>query len=105
MYCSSDGDPKAVYFSEIFQAAIPPDPPHSTGGPSVAFMYKVGASFITFLKGKYSFTSNSNYPSQCPRFGGGAAGLSAAQSSKQQLETQYKQQKMQVVETGWKNPS
>lgn len=63
---------------------------------------KMQNNFLAYLKQKYAFKSNSNYPTGCPSFGAGAAGLSLAQSSKKNLQSQYKEAKKKIVETGWK---
>jgi hypothetical protein len=103
--CSSDPDEPVIYFSEIFAAEMP----QSQGGPGKGGAQRNASArfqsdFLSFLQKNYSFKSGSNYPIGCAAtFKPTAAGLHAAQTRKQQMEDQYKQQKKQVVETGWKN--
>jgi len=102
-YCSSEPSGPVVYFSDFFvtdsgarvttQHNAPPGQ-----DPSI----KIQDEFFAYLKHKYSFKSNSNYPTGCPSFGGGASGLTLAKDSKKNLISQYTQAGKKIVETGWK---
>lgn len=86
-YCSSEPG-QVVYFSDIFL---------TTTNATIA-----QNAFLAYLKTKYSFKSTSAYPVGCPSFGKTNAGLSLAKTSKEKLQTQYKQSKSKIVETDWK---
>ena len=101
VYCISSGIGPVVYFSDIF-AAVPTSPiagPHAgrNGFPEFS------APFVAFLEKKYSYKENSSAPAMCRAiFSPNAAGLHAAQTTRQAAEDLARQNKMQVVETGWK---
>jgi hypothetical protein len=103
VYCSSAPDQPAVYFSDFFvtKAGGSTTTAHNAAqlGPDVM---KMQNDFLAYLKQKYAYKSNSNYPTGCPSFGAGAAGLSLAQASKKNLKSQYTQAQKKIVETGWK---
>ena len=101
VYCISSGIGPVVYFSDIF-AAVPTSPvagPHAgrNGFPEFS------APFVAFLEKKYGYKENSSAPATCRAiFSPNAAGLHAAQTTRQAAEDLARQNKMQVVETGWK---
>jgi hypothetical protein len=101
VYCISSGIGPVVYFSDIF-AAVPTSPiagPHAgrNGFPEFS------APFVAFLEKKYGYKENSSAPAMCRAiFSPNAAGLHAAQTTRQAAEDLARQNKMQVVETGWK---
>jgi hypothetical protein len=101
VYCISSGIGPVVYFSDIF-AAVPTSPiagPHAgrNGFPEFS------APFVAFLEKKYGYKENSSAPAMCRAiFSPNAAGLRAAQTTRQAAEDLARQNKMQVVETGLK---
>ena len=101
VYCLSGGAGSAQYFSEIF-AAVPTSAvqgPHAgrNGFPEFS------GPFIAFLQQKYGFKETPSSPTTCRAiYNPNAAGLHAAQATKQAAEDLARQNKMQVVETGWK---
>jgi hypothetical protein len=104
IYCSSAPDQGVVYFSSFFVAKASGSTTNAhnaaPSGPDPSI--KMQNDFFDYLKHKYSFKSNSNYPTGCPSFGAGATGLSLAQASKKNLISQYTQAGKKIVETGWK---
>ena len=90
-----------MYFSDIF-AAVPTSPvvrPHAgrNGFPEFS------APFLAFLQKKYGYKENSNAPTVCRAiYNPNAAGLHAAQATRQAAEDLARQNKTQIVETGWK---
>jgi hypothetical protein len=96
VYCLSDRSAPVVYFSEVFTGK--PDPP-SSRMRQVSFT-NIAKDFLVFLQQKYSYKSDSSYPTTCV---GRTSGSAEAPGSKQKLEDQYKQANKQIVETGWKN--
>jgi hypothetical protein len=101
VYCMSGGTGPVMYFSDIF-AAVPTSPvtgPHAgrSGFPEFS------APFLQFLQKKYGYKENSSSPTTCRAiFSPNDAGLRAAQTTRQAAEDLARQNKMQVVETGWK---
>jgi hypothetical protein len=101
VYCISGATGPAVYFSDIF-AAVPTSPtagPHSgrNGFPEFS------GPFLAFLQKKYGYKEDSNSPTACRAvFSPNAAGLHAAQTTKQAAQDLDKQANKQIVETGWK---
>jgi hypothetical protein len=96
VYCLSDRSAPVIYFSEGFIGKA--DPP-SSGMRQVSFR-NIAKDFLVFLQQKYSYKSDSNYPTTCV---GRTSGSAEAPGSKQKLEDSYKQANKQIVETGWKN--
>ena len=96
VYCLSDRSAQVIYFSEVFIGKA--DPP-SSGMRQVSFR-NIAKDFLVFLQQKYSFKSDSTYPTTCV---GRTSGSAEAPGSKQKLEDSYKQANKQIVETGWKN--
>lgn len=96
VYCLSDRSAPVIYFSEVFVGKA--DPP-SSGMRQVGYR-NIAKGFLEFLQQKYSYKSDSSYPTTCV---GRSSGSPQAPGSKQQLEDQYKQANKQIVETGWKN--
>jgi hypothetical protein len=105
--CASGRAGPAVYYSDIFAAAPLPgtQPTRTKSGPLV--MFPTGffqAPFFAFLQKKYGFKSDSNYPVECgANFAPTTAGFQNAQRYKESLQDLAKQNKAQIVETGWKN--
>jgi hypothetical protein len=96
VYCLSDRSAPVIYFSEVFVGKA--DPP-SSGMRQVSFR-NIAKDFLAFLQQKYSYKSDSTYPTTCV---GRASESAEAPGSKQKLEDSYKQANKQIVETGWKN--
>jgi hypothetical protein len=103
-YCSSEPGQPVVYFTDFFvaESGRSTTTAHNQNQSVPEPVIKMQNDFLAFLKRKYAFKSNSNYPTGCPSFGNGAAGLSLAQASKKSLESRYAQAKNKIVETGWK---
>jgi hypothetical protein len=96
VYCLSDRSAQVIYFSEVFIGKA--DPP-SSGMRQVSFR-NIAKDFLVFLQQKYSYKSESTFPTTCV---GRTSGSAEAPGSKQKLEDSYKQANKQIVETGWKN--
>ena len=103
MYCASDIGTSPVYFSDFFAVQLPAAPQHriAPNDPVQQLFQKVDADFLAFIRKKYNYKTNSNYPTGCPNFGSGSGALVQAQESRQKLEDQAKASKEQVIETGW----
>jgi hypothetical protein len=101
VYCLSSGSGPAMYISDIF-AGVPTSPvtgPHSgrNGFPEFS------APFVAFLQKKYGYKNDPNSPAICRAiYNPNPAGLHAAQATRQAAEDLAKQNKRQVVETGWR---
>ena len=95
VYCLTDRSAPVIYFSEVFIGKA--DPP-SSGMRQVSFR-NIANDFLLFLQQKYSYKSDSTYPTTCV---GRTSGSAEAPGSKQKLEDLYKQANKQIVETGWK---
>jgi hypothetical protein len=105
--CASERDGPVIYVSEVFTGVMPPAPAGASRGNGWAQRADEAAfqaPFLAFLQKKYAFKSGSNYPVECGvTFAPNAGGLQAAQKYKQSLEDLAKQNKKQIVETGWTN--
>lgn len=96
-----------MYFSDVFAAVTQPQQESGKGGNGGNGVNAVAAfqtPFFAFLQKKYGFKNAGNYPVTCsisdpPT----AAGLQNAQKNKQDFEDLAKQNRGQIVETGWKN--
>jgi hypothetical protein len=97
-----------MYFSDVFAAVTLPQQQSSgktgNGGAYINAVAAFQTPFFAFLQKKYGYNPNSNYPVSCsisdpPT----VAGLQNAQKNKQQFEDLAKQNRGQIVETGWKN--
>jgi hypothetical protein len=94
-----------MYFSDVF-AAVPPQPlgpgsGHGNGGAQRAAMAAFQTPYLAFLQKKYGYKDGG---ADCrPLYPPTVAGLQAAQKAKQDFEDLAKQNRGQVVETGWKN--
>jgi len=61
-------------------------------------------SFFAFLQKKYGYKDSGNYPVDCRTgYPPTVAGLQNAEKYKQQFEDEAKQNRGQIVETGWKD--
>ena len=99
-----------MYFSDIFPADMPPPlkptpghplPPNANGA-QINRRSALQASFFALIQKKYGYKDSGNYPVDCsigdpPT----VAGLQNAQKNKQQFEDLAKQNRGQIVETGW----
>ena len=101
-----------MYVSDIFPAEMPPPLTPHPGHPlppnaNSAQINKTSAlqtSFFAFLQKQYGYKDSGNYPVSCATsFPPTAGGLQSAQDNKQKTEEGVKQQKGQLVETGWKS--
>jgi hypothetical protein len=99
------------YFSDIFPAVtlsqqLPADGGKGpgNGGDQRNAVAAFQAPFFAFLQKKYGYKTNGNYPTECAvTYPPTAGGLQQAQAAKRQLEDLARQNKAQIVETGWKN--
>jgi hypothetical protein len=97
-----------MYFSDVFAATAPPPPPagektgNGWGQRNAAAALQT--PFFAFLQKKYGYKDAGNYPVEC-RLGypPTAGGLQSAQKARQQFEDLAKQNRGQIVETGWQN--
>jgi hypothetical protein len=97
-----------MYFSDVFTVVAPPQPPPGSktgngwaqGNASAALQ----TPFFAFLQKKYRYNNAGNYPVDC-RLGypPTAGGLQSAQSARKQFEDLARQNRAQIVETGWRN--
>jgi len=105
--CASGRDGPVVYYSDIFAAAPPPGTPPTRTKSGPVVMFPTGSfrtPFFTFLQRKYGFQGSGNYPVECGAdFPPTAAGFQNAQRYKLSLQDQTRQNKAQIVETGWEN--
>jgi len=96
-----------MYFSDVFAAVMPPPPAGATRGNGWAQRNATAAfqtPYFAFLQKKYGYKDSSNYPVDCRvGYSPTVAGLQSAQRAKQQFEDMAKQNRAQIVETGWKN--
>jgi len=104
--CASGRDGPAVYYSDIFAAAPPPGTaPTRTKNGSI-LLFPTGffqPLFLSFLQKKYGFKGSGNYPVECgANYPPTAAGFQNAQLYKGSLQDIARQNKSQIVETGWK---
>ena len=89
-YCASTLDQPVVYFSTIFDA---------TTHAHWAVSYEpLNFAFRNYLVEEYDFKSNANYPINCGLF----ETLGQAEANRQQLMTDARGRKDQVVEVNWK---
>jgi hypothetical protein len=100
-----------MYFSDVFPADMPPPPtatpghplPPNANGAQINRIYALQTSFFTFLQKKYGYKDSGNYPVDCRTgYPPTVAGLQNAQKYRQQFEDLAKQNRGQIVETGWK---
>jgi hypothetical protein len=100
VYCISGTDLPVIYFSDVFAATTTSD----RVGPSPApnRYNEIADPFKAFLEKKYGAEGHALTPPTCRVTNPDAAGLEAAQQTKQRYEDMYKQSKKQIVETGWK---
>jgi len=89
-YCVSDIGGPAVYFSQAFDTGLKAGPRNDMG--------PIAQEFLQYLKGRFGYTSNSNYPVSCAE-GASPAGIGADRA---RLEGQVRQQQKQAVEVDWK---
>jgi hypothetical protein len=102
VYCFSGSSGPVVYFSDIFAAV----PTSATVGPHAGRngFPEFSGPFLAFLQNKYGYKSDSSSPPVCRAiYNPNPAGLHAAQATRQAAEDLAKQNKAQIVETGWKN--
>jgi hypothetical protein len=102
VYCISGGGGPVVYYSDIFAGA----PTSPTVGPHAGRngFPEFSGPFVAFLQEKYGYKENSNSPTTCRAiYNPVPAGFHVAQTTKQAAEDLARQNKTQVVETGWKN--
>jgi hypothetical protein len=102
-----------MYFSDVFPADMPPPvvhvpghapPPPNANGAQINRINAIQTSFFAFLKKKYGYKDSGNYPVDCRTgYPPSVAGLQSAQKFRQQFEDLAKQNRGQVIETGWKN--
>jgi hypothetical protein len=101
VYCISGGGGPVMYFSDIF-AGTPTSPtvgPHAgrNGFPEFS------GPFVAFLQKKYGYKEDSGSPTTCRAiYNPVPAGFHVAQTTRQAAEDLARQNKTQVVETGWK---
>ena len=97
------------YFSDIFPAVTLPQAPAGggkggNGGEYVTAVSAFQRPFFAFLQKQYGYKDSGNYPTECAiTYPPTAGGLQQAQAAKRQLQDLARQNKGQVVETGWKN--
>jgi len=87
--CASETSSSIVYFTPLFTARF---------NPLVALDTQPMANeFNEYLKGRYDYKTNSNYPGGCPLFETQAL----ASSAKQKMESEVRQRNGQIVEAPW----
>lgn len=101
-----------MYFSDVFPADMPPPvvhvpghapPPPNANGALINRINALQTSFFTFLQKEYGYKAG-NYPVDCRTgYPPTLAGLQDARKYKQQFEDLAKQNRGQIVETGWKS--
>jgi hypothetical protein len=101
VYCISGGGGPVVYFSDIFAGA----PTSPTVGPHAGRngFPEFSGPFVAFLEKQYGYKENSSSPTACRAiYNPVPAGYRVAQTTRQAAEDLARQNKSQVVETGWK---
>jgi hypothetical protein len=89
-YCFSDVGAETVYFGPTVETKL---------NPSVANdAYPMQREFHAYLKARYGYTSNSNYPVTCTFH----ASAALAEANRNNLRSQMVQQHKTMVEVDWK---
>ena len=88
-YCASDTGQPVVYFSEVFDTRL-----HKYGFHDDR---PIANEFNEYLKGRFDFKGNENYPVGCPLFDS----VSQGEASKRDLQNQMRQANKQLVEVNW----
>jgi hypothetical protein len=89
VYCFSDPGGPVVYFSTATDSKM--NPAVSNDG------YPAGREFYSYLKARYGFITNSNYPVTCTF----AASTAVSEANRGVMEGNMRQQQKQVVEADW----
>ncbi len=89
-YCFSDPSEPVVYFSAIFDTKLNPRVGNNAG--------PIGREFHAYIKARFGFTTNSNYPVSC----GFHDSPGAAEANRAVAESRVREQKGKVVELDWK---
>ncbi len=84
-WCMSEPGGPVVYFSQAFNAGVS------------ATSQTISNEFLEYLKGRYAYSNNSNYPTSCAA----ALSLSQAEASRRDWESKTQQQGRQFVEVEW----
>jgi hypothetical protein len=87
--CFSDPGAPVVYFSPAFDTRMNPNVTNSAS--------TMVREFHAYLKARYGFTSNSNYPVSC----GYSASVAVAQASRVELEGRMRREDRKVVDVDW----
>jgi hypothetical protein len=88
-YCASTPDQSDIYISQIFNTGFTPAVSQDSN--------PIQNEYNEYLKGRFEFKSNSNFPVTCPLF----VTMSEAQSRKQDYEMQMRQGNKHIVELEW----
>jgi hypothetical protein len=80
----------SVYFSPIYDLKL--------NQPVKFSSHVVAQEFVEYLKGRYDFSPQGNYPANCPVFGR----LGDADASRRDFQAKARQANKQVIEVDWK---
>jgi hypothetical protein len=89
-YCMTDSNNTVVYFSDVYDTKL--------RRPSRVGTNAIAREFVEYLKGRYDFNAQGNFPSACPIRNSSAD----SESSKREFMERARQANKQIVETGWK---
>ncbi len=88
-YCYSDVLGPVVYFSAVFDTKLNPNVANNA--------HPMVREFLGYLKARYGFTTNSNYPVSC----GFPNSVAVAEADRAVTEGRMRQERRQVVEVDW----
>ena len=88
-YCYSTPDQATIYFTQVFDLG---SDLNITNDP-----YSIQNEYSEYLKGRFDFKANANYPVACQML----ANMSQAQSMRRDYETQMRQEHKQIVQVEW----
>ena len=88
-YCMAESG-STVYFSSLYDTKL--------NQPVRISSLFIAREFVEYLKGRYEFTPQGNYPANCAVLNNS----NQAEASKRQFEAQARQANKQVIETDWK---
>lgn len=89
-YCFSDALEPVVYFSAVFDTKLNPNVTNDA--------FPIVREFHAYLKARYGFTTNSNYPISC----GVSNSVAMAEADRGRTEDRMRREQRKVVEVDWK---
>jgi hypothetical protein len=89
-FCFSDAAAPVVYFSAAFDTKLNPNVGNNA--------HPISREFYAYLKARYGFSSNSNYPMSC----GFYSSTVLAEAGRAEIEGRMRREERKVVEVDWK---